>query len=108
MGVHHNISYTLHRSVEMILKHLICLGYLLSSVSCSPGIEALAQAGSIIAEKSADYVVDLLCGCGCRFVEQKTCVQEYKDECKIQYKDVCHVEKQKVCRTEYKEVCKPA
>ena len=31
-------------------------------------IEAIADAGTKIAEKSADYVVDLLCGCGCRLV----------------------------------------
>ena len=33
-----------------------------------PSIEKLAEAGTIVAQKSAGLVVDLLCGCGCRWI----------------------------------------
>ena len=33
-----------------------------------PSLEKLAEAGTIVAQKSAGLVVDLLCGCGCRWV----------------------------------------
>merc|ERR1719250_380889 len=107
--------------------------FFLNNILCEPLLDpaAVAEAGTVIAEASADYVVDLLCGCGCRFVDVKTCVpdtkkickdivkskcvtkdkveckDEYKKECKTVYKDVCHTEKKKECKTEYKEVCKP-
>jgi len=92
---------------------------------------AVAEAGTVIAEETADYVVDLLCGCGCRNFDIKTCVaaekkvckdtvktkcrhksnveckDEYKEDCKTIYNDVCHKEKKKVCSTEYREECKP-
>ena len=97
------------KMINVQIKHYqlhLGLGYLLSSVSCSPGIEALAQAGSIIAEKSADYVVDLLCGCGCRFVEQKTCVQEYKEQCEPKLETKCKTKEKEECKDEYKDECK--
>ena len=107
--------------------------FFLNNILCEPLLApaAVAEAGTVIAEASADYVVDLLCGCGCRFVDVKTCVpdtkkickdivkskcvtkdkveckDEYKKQCKTIYKDVCHTEKKKECKTEYKEVCKP-
>merc|ERR1719158_1254973 len=104
----------------------LMLGSIISGEPLNP--KAVAKAGAIIAEGTADYVVDLLCGCGCRYYDVKTCVpdtrqvckdtiktkcktkekveckDEYKEECKTTYKDVCHKEKKKVCKTTYKDV----
>jgi hypothetical protein len=92
---------------------------------------AVAEAGTVIAEETAGLVVDLLCGCGCRTFDIKTCVadekkickdvtytkcshkenveckDEFKEECKTIYNDVCDKIKKKVCKTEYREECKP-
>merc|ERR1712168_1593344 len=91
--------------------------FFINHVTCEPLLDpaAVAEAGTVIAEASADYVVDLLCGCGCRFVDVKTCVPDTKKICKDIVKSKC-VTKDKVeckdeykkeCKTVYKEVCKP-
>ena len=58
---------------QSLVTTMLAHNLLIFSVTCwvsltgaEPGIESLAEAGTIIAEKSAGYVVDLLCGCGCR------------------------------------------
>ena len=50
--------------------------------------------------------LDLLCGCGCRFVDVKTCVADTKKVCTEKVKHKC-VHKEKVeCKDEYHEECK--
>merc|ERR1712106_149503 len=113
--------------------HTLLIIFFFKNIVCEPLLDpiAVAEAGTVIAEASADYVVDLLCGSGCRFVDVKTCLadtkkvckdivkskcktkdkveckDEYKEECKTVYNDECHNVKKKACKTEYKEVCKP-
>ena len=70
--------------VKMIFRQILCRFILLSLkvssltifitdfgsittfVTAGLNIGALANAGTTVAEKSANLVVDLLCGCGCR------------------------------------------
>ena len=57
----------LHKSKDESSLFFSDLGSISSFVSAGGlNIGALADAGSTVAEKSANLVVDLLCGCGCR------------------------------------------
>merc|ERR1719234_2070660 len=83
---------------------LLVLSNLISGEPLNP--KAVAKAGAIIAEGTADYVVDLLCGCGCRYYDVKTCVSATRQVCKDVIKTKCKTKENVECKDEYKEECK--
>ena len=70
--------------------HTLLIIFFCKNIVSEPLLDpiAVAEAGTVIAEASADYVVDLLCGCGCRFVDVKTCLADTKKACKDIVKDL--------------------
>ena len=88
------------------MQRILVLTIVFQLASSEPILKQVAVVGERIAEGTADFVVDLLCGCGCRHFEVRACKNDTKQVCKEAIDTRCRNKQNVECKEELKESCK--